>query len=206
VSYVTPQYTPPADRPARPSTVTVATISLFLMAALSVIAAVLNAIAASYQTADAIKKIYLAAGASTAEADAAATSGPITGYVTAAFVLIFGVLYLILAIFTGKGQNWARIVTWVVGGLGICCGVANLAGQALLTSMLKNVDAGYDLEAVTKNLAALPPSWLTSVSLALGLCSLVLAIVAVVCLTLPPSHPYFRKQEPVWVPPAGPAV
>ena len=53
--------------------------------------------------------------------------------------------------------------------------------------------------------AALIPDWITPVSTTLGIISLIAAIAIVVLLLLPPSNPYFRKQEPVWTPPSYPA-
>ena len=43
--------------------------------------------------------------------------------------LIFAALYLLLAIQVRKGKNWARIVTWVLAGLGVLGGLLGLAGD-----------------------------------------------------------------------------
>ena len=48
----------------------------------------------------------------------------------AAFIvvsLLFTALYLLFVWFAWRGYNWARIVLWVLGGLGIASGLANLA-------------------------------------------------------------------------------
>jgi len=39
----------------------------------------------------------------------------------------FTALYLLFVWFAWRGYNWARIVLWVLGGLGIVSGLANLA-------------------------------------------------------------------------------
>ncbi len=43
--------------------------------------------------------------------------------------IIFIVLYVLLALQVGKGKNWARIVTWVLAGLGVLS-TAEFAGPA----------------------------------------------------------------------------
>ena len=46
--------------------------------------------------------------------------------VAVVFGLIFAVLYILLAIQVRKGKNWARIVTWVLAGLGVLSGLLGL--------------------------------------------------------------------------------
>jgi hypothetical protein len=40
--------------------------------------------------------------------------------------IIFTVLYVLLALQVGKGKNWARVVTWVLAGLGVLSGLVSL--------------------------------------------------------------------------------
>jgi hypothetical protein len=49
--------------------------------------------------------------------------------VTIFFGLIFAALYVLLAIQVRKGKNWARIVTWVLAGLGVIGGLFGLLGD-----------------------------------------------------------------------------
>jgi hypothetical protein len=49
--------------------------------------------------------------------------------VTIFFGLVFAVLYVLLAIQVRKGKNWARIVTWVLAGLGVVGGLLGLLGN-----------------------------------------------------------------------------
>ena len=46
------------------------------------------------------------------------------------FGLVFAVLYILLAIQVRKGKNWARIVTWVLAGLGVLGGLLGLFGAS----------------------------------------------------------------------------
>lgn len=77
--------------------------------------------------------------------------------------LILIVLFLLLARQVRKGKNWARIVTWVVAGLGVLGNLSNLAQPETATS---------------KSLAGV---------------ELVLYIVLIVLLALRASNEYFRK-------------
>jgi len=49
--------------------------------------------------------------------------------VTVFFGLVFALLYVLLAIQVRKGKNWARIVTWVLAGLGVIGGLLGLLGN-----------------------------------------------------------------------------
>ncbi len=49
--------------------------------------------------------------------------------ITIFFGLVFAVLYILLAIQVRKGKNWARIVTFVLAGLGVLGGVLSLVGD-----------------------------------------------------------------------------
>lgn len=48
--------------------------------------------------------------------------------ITIFFGLVFAALYVLLAIQVRKGKNWARIVTWVLAGLGVLGGLLALLG------------------------------------------------------------------------------
>jgi hypothetical protein len=54
------------------------------------------------------------------------------------FGLIFAVLYVLLAWQVRKGKNWARIVTWVLAGLGVLGGLLGLVGNG--TGLEKGLD------------------------------------------------------------------
>jgi hypothetical protein len=77
--------------------------------------------------------------------------------------VILIVLYVLLALQVRKGKNWARIVTWVLAGLGALGSVSNLAQpQAAITKVIAGVE-------------------------------LVLYVVLIVLLAMGPSNAYFRK-------------
>lgn len=207
MSYVTPQYAPPSGQPEKPSTVTIASLSLIGMAVLSFVSLILGIVSVSSLDAKLMEEIYTAAGADKATAEAASGFALAIMYVTVGVSAVFGIIYLILGIFVGKGKNWARITAWVFGGLAICCNGFGAIGGAASSSLGGGSNAGgLDAQLAQEKLTAAMPSWVTPVNLAVSVILLVLALVAVITLALPPSNGYFRKPEPEWVPPAGPAV
>lgn len=202
--YLVPEQ--PGGSPARPGTVTIATFLLYLLALLSIVSAALNIYTASLQDKAKLLAIFLDGGYPQDQAEASATLAPVTYYAGAAVSVLLAILYVVLAVFVGKGKQWARITTWVVSGLGICCGLLGLAAMGFEGALTGMTDTGgIDVEKVLEGQAALLPGWLTPATNAVSIASLLLSIAVVVLLLLPPSHPFFRKPEPEWTPPAYPA-
>jgi len=85
--------------------------------------------------------------------------------VTIVLGIIFVVLYILLALQVRKGRNWARIVTWVVAGLGVLGGLASLAGTG------------------------------TAIGKVLAVVVLVLDIAIIALLARPAASAYFRARS-----------
>ena len=91
-------------------------------------------------------------------------------------VLIAGVVFSLVSValqimflwFAWKGRNWARIVLWVFGGLGVISGLVSIASP----------QPGY-------------PGYLTGLSVF----SLLLALAGVVLLALKPSNEWYRFRK-----------
>lgn len=63
--------------------------------------------------------------------------------------LIFTVLYVVLALQVRKGRNWARIVTFVLAGLGILGGLGSLAVAAPgLSKLLVVIGVAIDIAII----------------------------------------------------------
>ena len=92
-------------------------------------------------------------------AEAAAKIGIVVGFL---FIAVYGLFVW----FAWQGRNWARIVLWVLAGLGIASGLAGLA-------------VGSPLPFLS----------------ALGGFQLLLLIAAVVALALKPSHEWYRFRS-----------
>jgi hypothetical protein len=209
MSYTTPPPPPSgAPAPARPGTVSLATTLLYLLTLLSVISIGMTIYTGTFYDAEKIKQIYVNAGMDSTQAATQATAASVGIYIGAGFALLITVGYLICAIFVGRGKQWARIMSWVWAGLfGICCGAIGLFAQgatSALSSMGGNV-GGVDMAKANEEIQNLIPGWVTSVTLVLGIISLLAAIGVVILLALPPSSPFFRKQEAQWTPPTYPA-
>jgi hypothetical protein len=58
------------------------------------------------------------------------------------FAVVFVILYLLLAMQVGKGKNWARIVTWVIAGLGVAGLLSSLAQTAPPLSHILSIVTG----------------------------------------------------------------
>jgi hypothetical protein len=193
---------PPAPR-VRPGTVTVAVILLYVAAVLEVVAAVV-AIATYGDFKDAYAKAY----AGTAmEGQAGSAAVTVIGAVVIA--LLLAVIFLVLAILDGRGNRVARILTWIFGGIALCCVGSSFALGALGKSAYDaNRKTNPDLPSYDQLQADIKdalPSWYTPVTTTLAIVVLAAVIVVIVLLALPASHPYFRKAEQQqWEPPVPP--
>ncbi len=79
--------------------------------------------------------------------------------ITIFFGLVFAALYVLLAIQVRKGKNWARIVTWVLAGLGVLGGLLALLGTGTalekgLGVIVLLVDLGIIILLATKPASA----------------------------------------------------
>ncbi|WP_460849199.1 hypothetical protein, partial [Phytohabitans suffuscus] len=183
--------------PARPATVTISSYLLYLYAALGLIGVVIG-LSVIGTTSDVYREAYEGTSAEGAEAFVTVTS-VIVGVVG----LLFAVAFVVLAIFNNRGKNASRIVTWVLGGVSLCCSGVSLAGSAFSSSM--NFESGQsdvpDASEIQQRLEDALPSWYTPVSVTIAVVSLLALLVALILLALPPSNEFFRKPAPVWEPP-----
>ncbi|WP_329105412.1 hypothetical protein OG792_32550 [Micromonospora sp. NBC_01699] len=185
-----------AARP-RPSTVTVAGYLLYLAAALQLIGALI-----ALPFIGTINDVYEEAYAGSDLAGAGAV-GSVTVIAGAVIGLIVAIGLVVLALLNNRGKNPARIVTWVLGGLFLCCSIAALslsaAGSALSPS---SGDANLPDEAeVQRMLDDRLPGWYTPVTTLVSVLTVIAVLVALILLALPPSNEFFRKPQPVWQPP-----
>jgi hypothetical protein len=184
---------PPAPR-TRPTTVTVSSYLLYLTAAVSLITAVL-----SFSEVGAIAEVYRDAYAGTsgegAEAVIVATS-----VIGAVVNIIFAAGLAVLAVFNNRGRQWARITTWVIGGISLCCSGLGVAGTALTGSMNFDTGNGPSARQVEQRLAEALPSWYTPATVVLSVVALLAILGAIILLALPASNAYFRPAQAAWDP------
>lgn len=183
--------------PARPGSVTISSYLLYLYAALGLIGVIVG-LSVIGTTSDVYREAYEGTSAEGAEAFVTVTS-----VVVAVIGLLFAIAFVVLAIFNNRGKNASRIVTWVLGGISLCCSGVSLAGSAFSNSM--NFDSGQndvpDASEIQRRLEDALPSWYTPVTITLAVLSLLALLIALILLALPPSNEFFRKPAPAWEPP-----
>lgn len=184
----------------RPTVVTVAVWLLYLAAALQLISLVVDLSQLS-TIADTYEDAYRGTG----DEDAMRTGAIFSTSAGAVIGGLFGIAFILLGIFTGRGKNPARITTWVIAGLGVCCGTLGVIANAVSGSLnLGSSDTGPSPEELRERLDAALPSWYNPVVLTLAVLVLLSLLTVIILLALPPSNEFFRKPEAVWQPPTYP--
>jgi hypothetical protein len=107
--------------------------------------------------------------------------------------------------FVGKGRNGARVTTWVIGGLSLCCLGFGTINTAIGTTSFQGTGGvnGRDSAEVARLLEQGLPSWYRPVSAGLTGLSFICVLAVIILLALPASQPYFRKKELLWQPPVA---
>jgi hypothetical protein len=187
--------------------VTVSSYLLWVTAAISLIGAILTISMVGRMT-DVYRDLYAGTDAEGSEAVIVAIS--VIGVVVN---ILFAAGLAILAIFNNRGRQGARITTWVLGGVALCCSGLGLAGTAATNSL--NLDStgtgGPSPSEVERRLSEALPSWYEPLSTTLSVISLLTILGAIILLALPASNAYFRKPAgagwdpsmPYPYPPAG---
>ncbi|WP_204296645.1 hypothetical protein [Actinoplanes campanulatus] len=124
--------------------------------------------------------------------------------VTAGFYLLIAVGLVVLAIFNNRGKNGARITTWVIAGLGLCCNSLGLGGTVAGTA-IGGTAPSTEQAQIEADVAAAMPGWYDAISLLTSVITVLALLGAIILLALPPSNAFFRRPVP-WNPamPYGP--
>jgi hypothetical protein len=184
----------------RPSTVTISSYLLYLFLACQVISLIIT-LATIGKTRDVLREAY--EGSTTEGAEQVANFVFAFGLGAAILLLLLAVVLGVLAIFNNQGRNGTRITTWIVGGIMVCC-----TGGGLLSGAGGGFNAGGNSggdapspDEIQRRLDEALPSWITPVSLLLGVISLLALLAALILLALPKSNEFFRKPAAAWEPP-----
>ncbi|MDG4762910.1 hypothetical protein O7632_02090 [Solwaraspora sp. WMMD406] len=183
---------------ARPSTVTISSYLLYLIAALQIVSLIM-----ALAVMGPMREAYDDALDGT---DMEGTGAIVTIIliVTAIFGLVVAAGLVVLAVLNNRGKNPARIVTWVLGGIYLCCSGGGLAlgaaGNALPTTTTTSPD-GPDLEQVERDVQAALPGWYEPLNNLISVVALLALLAALILLALPPSNEFFRKPAVAWEPP-----
>ncbi|HEV7965607.1 MAG TPA: hypothetical protein VGP57_23895 [Actinoplanes sp.] len=187
-----PMY-PGAPAPAprkRPVTVSTSSYLLYATAALSLIGSLI-----SLTTIKTTSDVYKAAYAGT---PAQGTEGVIVIALVGGLVinLLFAAGLAILAIFNNRGRQGARITTWALGGVVLCCSGIGLAGTAATSTLQTSGTAGVPSQRdVQDRLNAALPSWYGATTTTLSVLMLLALLSSLILLALPASNAYFRAMK-----------
>jgi hypothetical protein len=183
---------PPQPARARPATVSTANLLLLLVAALYLVGFLINISVIGTMT-----EVYREEFAGTeAEGSESVVAAFIIGAST--INLLFAAGFIVLAMLNNRGKNPARIVTWVVGAIALCCNGLGLVGQGLGTM---GTGGDIDAEELERRLTEALPSWFDAANLVVMVLTLLGLLVALILLALPASNEFFRRPEPTFEPP-----
>jgi hypothetical protein len=203
VSYDVPQR-------SRPGSVTAAGYLLFLVAALIAIDAVVGfATAGTIQ--DAARKAYESAGIP--NADQLSSAAVIGGIVGGVVYLLLAAGLVVLGVLDLRGKNPARIVTWVLAGIGVLCFCFGAVGGAVSRSVMNGLPSrstnGVNPSDLARQIAQAEPSWLVPTQTTIAIINVIALILVIILLALPASNAYFRPAPlaepgfPTYPPPYG---
>jgi hypothetical protein len=188
----------PVGPKKRPGVVTAACWLLYVAAACQVLYAVVT-VSQLGATKEAYKKVF----ADTSMKGAEDMLVAITAATTVGVGLLFAIGYVVLAILDGRGRNVARIITWVIGGLSICCSGYGLASSAIgFSGISGNSGNGPSASQIKQALNDALPGWYQPVLTTIGIISVAALVTVVILLALPMASEFFRRpKQPNWEPP-----
>ncbi|MEU4243836.1 hypothetical protein [Actinoplanes sp. NPDC026619] len=169
---------------------TAASYLLYLVAVLEVINAII-AFTIIGPVSDALTDVY----ANTSLADSGSTIIKASYTIGAVVNLLLGAGFALLGYFDSRGKNPARITTWVIGGIALCCVGLGL-GFSGVSSSLENdtTSGGPSSSQVQRAIEDAIPSWYTPLSITVTVIVLISLLTVLILLALPASNEFFRKQ------------
>jgi len=182
-----PMY-PGAPAPsARPTTVSVSAYLLYASAALSLVGSLLS-LTTIGTTSDVYKEAY--AGTAAEGTEAIVLIASVGGLVVN---ILFAAGLAILAIFNNRGRQGARVTTWSLGGVVLCCSGIGLAGTAATSALESSSQTGGpSAREVQEQLDAALPSWYGATTTTLSVLMLLALLASLILLALPASNAYFQ--------------
>lgn len=176
----------PAERPPRPTTVTVA-ITLLLLGFLAFMVAAIVQVFSLQGLEESLRVAAEATGADAQEIDDIRSETQGGAYISACEPLLVALVLLPLAIFTLRGYNGARIATCIVASLGVVVGLCCLG---VLFSVPPDPEIASRFEVMVHERQSNPV-------LMIGLSGLagLTWTAAVVLLFMPPSNAFFRRPR-----------
>jgi hypothetical protein len=174
----------------------VVTIATYLMFALAIVAVVLAVLPLPWagDASDAAKVAFK----NIKNGDQVATTVTAAIYIGVAEFVLGAVALVVLGIFVGRGARVARIITWVLGGLGVLCCGGGIAIRGVASGMTSNSQGttadAQQIQDAQKQVDAVYPSWYHGVQVSLSLLAIVGLLAVIVLLALPVANEYFRPN------------
>ncbi|MEK8108739.1 hypothetical protein NKG94_35135 [Micromonospora sp. M12] len=133
---------------------------LFLFLACQVISLIVT-LSTIGKTRDAFRDAY--AGSTVENADQIADIAVAFGVGSTIVLLLLTITLAVLALFNNQGRNGARITTWIVGGIMVCCLGGGLVSNAAggFTNGGGTGGDGPSTEEVQRRVEEALPSWVT---------------------------------------------
>jgi hypothetical protein len=139
---------------------------------------------------------------STLGPDGATTLGVVATILAVGLSVLWAAGFIVLGALDARGRNVARIVTWVVAGLAVCCSGQGLAsGGAADFGAASGGGSGVDSAEFQRAMEELVPSWFAPASNLLAVVRIVGLLAVIVLLMLPAASRFFRREPPPWEPP-----
>jgi hypothetical protein len=185
----------------RPGIVTISSYLLILFAVIQVINLIIT-LTTIGKTRDVLRDAY--AGTSANGAETVADLAFAAGIGSAILVLLLAIGLVVLAMLNNRGKNGARITTWVIGGILICCTGGSLITSAAGGFATNGGSTSGDVpsaDEIQRRLDEALPSWIGPVTTLLGVIGLLSLLAALILLALPKSNEFFRKPQQAWEPP-----
>lgn len=180
----------------RPGSVTISSFLLFLTAVLLAVGAIIG-----LTTAGTVSRVFESAYAGTS-AEGIGAIAVATVVISAVVQLLIAAGFVVLGLLNNRGKNAARITTWVIGGIGVCCTGIGLGGNSFGgVGAAGGTQDLPDPQEVQRMLEAELPSWNQSVTTTLSVISLLALLAALILLALPASNEFFRRPAVNWEPP-----
>lgn len=195
---VPPPY--PAQPGRRPASVTAAGALMIAMAALGLIGAIIS-LATIGQIVDEFRRRAARTDAAQSDVDTFVTVTQASIIGIAVITILIALLLAGLALGVLRGSNVARIITWVLCGIGILCGCCGIFSSFSRTTFSGGNQAQEELgRALTDSV----PGWSSAIGGGLSGLQTLGYIAIAVLLALPAANAFFRKAAPAqpWQPPA----
>ena len=99
----------------------------------------------------------------------------IGGIVSGVLGLLLAAGFVIVALFDLRGSNAARIVSWVLGGIGVLCfgcGALGQAGGSALANLQRGSANGVNVQEATRRIQEAVPAWVAPIAVTIVIINL----------------------------------